>query len=300
MLVTYCSLRSIVNSVTKDQSGWSFTVKHSAATIQSMKTVQPIRSQPPAWQWRWKQSPMPSAGLPQEVTVGPHMPSSSQIQWACYKKWKMEWVAQTGMCQWPTSTFKNSCGCTAMDMPEWREMTEQIDWWAKQPSQVACFSEDLKCWGAWDTTCGYKARDITPSIAWRREAWKEKALDIFLIRTRQGHSQSNTETVSKATLRKLLRDRVEHIWVFQAHRYHLKLNWNEKYILKKWDRVFLQKQTTSLFHFLSQTHCVYSCRLIRSGWYLPFQDLECGLLQHCTGYICILPQQCSWFIIIFI
>ena len=32
--------------------------------------------------------------------------------------------------------------------PEWRETTEQTDWRAKQPSQVACFSEDLKCWGA--------------------------------------------------------------------------------------------------------------------------------------------------------
>ena len=26
-----------------------------------------------------------------------------------------------------------------------REMTEQKDWRAKQPSKVACFSEDLKC-----------------------------------------------------------------------------------------------------------------------------------------------------------
>ena len=56
-------------------------------------------------------------------------------------------------------------------------MTEQINWRAKQPSQVACFSEDLKCWGAWDTTCGHKARDITPPIAWRRETWKEEVLD---------------------------------------------------------------------------------------------------------------------------
>ena len=37
--------------------------------------------------------------------------------------------------------------------------------------------EDLKCWGALDTTCGHKAKDNTPSIAWRREAWKEEALD---------------------------------------------------------------------------------------------------------------------------
>ena len=47
---------------------------------------------------------------------------------------------------------------------------------AKQPPQVACFSEDLKCFRAWDTTCGHKAKDITPSKAWRREAWKEEAL----------------------------------------------------------------------------------------------------------------------------
>ena len=29
-------------------------------------------------------------------------------------------------------------------------MTEQIHRQAKQSSQVACFSEDLECWGAWD------------------------------------------------------------------------------------------------------------------------------------------------------
>ena len=56
---------------------------------------------------------------------------------------KVEWEAQTGICQWSTSTFGNSCGCTALDMLEWREMTVQIDWQAKQPSQVACFSEAL-------------------------------------------------------------------------------------------------------------------------------------------------------------
>ena len=49
-------------SVTKYQSGWGFTVivKHGVTTnVPSVKTVQPIQSQPPAWQ-----SPMSSAGLP--------------------------------------------------------------------------------------------------------------------------------------------------------------------------------------------------------------------------------------------
>ena len=40
------------------------------------------------------------------------------------------------------------------------------------PWQMVCVPEDLKCWGAWDTTCGHKAKDITPSITWRRkEKW---------------------------------------------------------------------------------------------------------------------------------
>ena len=108
------------------------------------------------------------------------MPSSPQIQWACYKKWKVEWEAQTGICRWSTSTFENSYGCTALAIPEWREMTEQIDWRARQPSQVACFSKELKCWGAWDTTCGHKVKEVTPSITCRRNTGKEEALDYFL------------------------------------------------------------------------------------------------------------------------
>ena len=42
---------------------------------------------------------------------------------------------------------------------------------------LICISEDLKCWGAWDTTCGHKAKEITTSVAWKREAWEEEALN---------------------------------------------------------------------------------------------------------------------------
>ena len=59
---------------------------------------------------------------------------------------------------------------------------------AEQLSQVAFFSEDLKCWGAWDTTCGYKTKDITPSIAWRREALKEEVLDDLPWKDERGPS----------------------------------------------------------------------------------------------------------------
>ena len=140
---------------------------HSGASLSSkvrppsIKTMQPIRSQHPAWQWRWKQLLM--LDCPQ----------------------------------------KNCCGCTAQDILEWREITEQTDCQAKQPSQVACISEDLTCWGAWDATCWHKAEDTTPVFTWRREAWKEEVLD-FLERMGEGWSTYG---------------------LFQAHRCHLILNW---------------------------------------------------------------------------
>ena len=71
-----------------------------------------------------------SAGLPQGVTVGAHLSSSSQCNELATKS-GME--AQTGLCRWSASTFENSCGCTKMDMPEWREMIEQIDWRQNNP-----------------------------------------------------------------------------------------------------------------------------------------------------------------------
>ena len=68
---------------------------------------------------------------------------------------------------------------------------DRADRWAKHPSQVACISEDLKCWGAWNTTCRHKAKDITPSVTWMRDAGKRKRSTIFLERMRKGNSQSD-------------------------------------------------------------------------------------------------------------
>ena len=142
---------------------------------------------------------------------------------ACYKKWKVEWeLAQTGMCRWSTSTFENSCGCTALDMPEWWEMADQIHWRTKQLSQVACFSENLKCWGAWDTTCGHCTKDISR----RREAWKEEALDDLPWKDERGPSSL------RRTLEPFQRQRSGNFreagWsaygLFRAHKYHL---WTE-------------------------------------------------------------------------
>ena len=43
--------------------------------------------------------------------------------------------------------------------------------------QVACISEDLTCWGAWDTSCRRKAKDTMPSTDRKREAYEEETLD---------------------------------------------------------------------------------------------------------------------------
>ena len=55
-----------------------------------------------------------------------------------------------------------------------------------QSTEVDCILEDLKCWGAWDTTCGRKAKEIKPSTAWRVEAWKEEALNNLPWKNEKG------------------------------------------------------------------------------------------------------------------
>ena len=66
----------------------------------------------------------------------------------------------------------------------------------EQPSRSTC--TDLKCWGAWNTSCWYKADDIASSIALRKEEEEEereresKRSAIFLTgRERDIHSQTN-------------------------------------------------------------------------------------------------------------
>ena len=47
-----------------------------------------------------------------------------------------------------------------------QSLTEQrswCQWWIKQASQEASISVNLTHWGAWDSTCRHKAKDISPS-----------------------------------------------------------------------------------------------------------------------------------------
>ena len=104
---------------------------------------------------------------------------------------------------WSTSIFKTSCGCTAL--------------------------EDLKCCSFWDTTNRHKSKSFTPSIAWRREARKEEALDDLPWKDERRPS------LVRRTLDPFQRQRWGNFWetwlsaygLFRAQRYHLELNWTE-------------------------------------------------------------------------
>ena len=52
-------------------------------------------------------------------------------------------------------------------------------WKSEMEVRIACEREmEIEIVGGeFETACRHKAKDITPSITWRREAWKEDVLD---------------------------------------------------------------------------------------------------------------------------
>ena len=92
----------------------------------------------------------------------------------------------TSDCHWVSRlsypSLWNSCGCTALDMPGWREATEQI---RLAGEATIGYSEDLKCLGAWDTMWGHKTKDITTRMMERnrRLAVKEPSQVAYLRRS---------------------------------------------------------------------------------------------------------------------
>ena len=180
----------------------------SKVRLPSMKTVHPIRSQPPAWQWRWKQSPMPSAASTTHAMIVPDSMSLRQ-------KVKNE----MGSPDWNVSMVKihlrKLCGCTTLNMPKWMETTEQIDWWAKQPSQVACSGVVWKLWNVekfetWPV--GTKPR-ISHHWSPGGEGLKKEALEIFPEKNEKGPLRQSDEHWNrfKGNAGEPVRDGVERI-----------------------------------------------------------------------------------------
>ena len=74
---------------------------------------------------------------------------------------------------------------------------------------------------------GHKAKDITPSIAWRREAWKEEAFDKVPWQDERG--PSSVRRTQEMFRRQCWGNLWEMGWsayeLFRVNRYHLELNW---------------------------------------------------------------------------
>ena len=172
-----------------------------------------------------------------------------------------------GMCQWSTSTFKNSYGCTALDMLEWRETTEQTDWQAKQPSQVACFLEDLKCSETWDTTSRHKAKDITQLITWGREVLKQEVLDDLPWKDERGLSSI------RQTLEPFQRQHWGNFW---------EMRWREKWAfsstwIPSWtELIWKHKSITWLWTpaWQPRTKSIFVKYFVLVKFVITFQDLE--------------------------
>ena len=158
---------------------------------------------------------MPSAGMPQEVTVRPHMPSSSQIQLACYK-------------------LKSGMGNPDLNV-------SMVDIYLRKLLWVYCLGHAGVTRNDRADRLAGKATITSGLLLGRSEVLR--SLRHYLRAQSQGHhaidrleergvergsarrcslkgrdraivSQTNTGTVSKAMLGKLSKDRVERIWAF--------------------------------------------------------------------------------------
>ena len=116
---------------------------------------------------------MPSAGLTQEVTVRPRMPSSSHVQRACYTE--KVWEAQTGNLSMIDINLRELLW---MYCPGVKGNNDRVD----RPAGKATITSGLHL-GRSEVlrnlrhNLRQKAKHITLLIAWRREARKEEAFD---------------------------------------------------------------------------------------------------------------------------
>ena len=197
-------------SVTKDSHvGVSLS---SSVQPPSMKMVQLVGSQHPAWQWMWKQSPMPSTGLPQGVTVRPHMPTSVWIQWAHYKEMKSGMESPDQHVSMFDIHHQNLLWvyCTG-------HAGVKGNYWLKRLAGKATItsglclrkSEVLRNLRLWAQSQGHRIIDRM------EERGKERGSARWaFLKGQVGHHPSNIGTVSKAAVWKLQRDGVERVWAF--------------------------------------------------------------------------------------
>ena len=158
------------------------------------------------------------------------MPSSSQ----------MEREVQTGMCQRSTPTHPPTYPKVYCPGHAWAKGNHRPPRYVRLAGKAtmtsgwqASVSEDLTCWGAWDTICGDKGNDTTPSsIRLGKEALKEESLGDIPWKPDVNLSLSETNTGSCSFVKDngggtSDGDRTsdgDTYRPFQVHRYHLQLN----------------------------------------------------------------------------
>ena len=93
------------------------------------------------------------------------------------------------VCLCSTSTCKESCGCAVLNMLD-SNRADKLDGKATITNGLRLGSSDLfqELESLPDDT---KPNDITQSITWRREAWKEEALDNVPRKDEKGPSDEH-------------------------------------------------------------------------------------------------------------
>ena len=119
----------------------------------------------------------------------------------------------------------------------WRWKMETLanvteSYWFDQDLKMENGDWELSIWSGSEVLRSLRpnAKDVTPSVFWRGVAWRDKpGVDDFLWKGRERAvaNQMNIGTVSKASLGKLLRDRLSAYGLFRGHRHRLELNWTE-------------------------------------------------------------------------
>ena len=130
----------------------------------------------------------------------------------------MEWEAQTGMCQWSTSTFKTFLWlyCPGLAGVKGNDRADRLAGKATLTSGLLLGrSEVLRSLRHYlrAQSQGHHIIDRLGERGVERGSARRSSLKG---RERATVSQTNIGTVSKASLWKLLRDGVEGIWVFRS------------------------------------------------------------------------------------
>ena len=143
------------------------------------------------------------------------------------------------------------------------EMTSML---GKRVKKIA--GTDLKCWGAWDITCGHKAKATTPLTAWRRVAQK----DDLPWQDEKGRSSSVRHwNCFKGCLRETSEMVCSVYGLFQAHRirfFHLE---ETKLNVSQWENeeTAKNKQNTANTTWLWQVLLIledYGLLLYSNSW----------------------------------